>query len=37
MAKIYAALVKKCLKTINEVPENIRAEVAEILGISIEK
>ena len=30
MVKVYAALVKKGLKTINEVPANIRAEVAAI-------
>lgn len=37
MVKVYAALVKKGLKTINEVPANIRAEVATLLGISIEE
>lgn len=37
MVKVYAALVKKGLKTINDVPENIRAEVAALLGISIEE
>lgn len=36
MAKIYANLVRKGLKTIDEVPEKIRAEVAEILGIDLE-
>lgn len=37
MVKVYAALVKKGLKTINEVPENIRAEVTVLLGISIKE
>ena len=37
MVKVYAAHVKKGLKTINEVPENIRAEVAALLGIKLEK
>ena len=27
MAKVYAALIKKGLKTINDVPENLRDEV----------
>lgn len=32
MAKIYADLIKKGLKTINDVPEKLRAEVERILG-----
>lgn len=35
MVKVYADLVKKGLKTIDEVPEKIRAEVATLLGIQI--
>lgn len=31
MAKIYAELIKKGLKTIEEVPEQIRAEVQAVL------
>ena len=31
MAKIYYNLVKKGLKTINEVPEKIREEVRKLL------
>ena len=31
MAKIYAALVKKGLKTLDDVPENLRAEVEALL------
>ena len=31
MAKIYAALIKKGLKTIDEVPERLRAEVEKLL------
>lgn len=31
MAKIYAALIKKGIKTINDVPENIREEVKALL------
>ena len=31
MAKIYAELIKKGLKTLEEVPEKIRAEVEQIL------
>lgn len=27
MAKIYASLIRKGLKTIDDVPENLRAEV----------
>jgi len=35
MVKVYANLVKKGIKTINEVPEKIRAEVAALLGIEL--
>ena len=31
MAKIYAELIKKGLKTLEEVPEEIRAEVEKLL------
>ena len=31
MAKIYADLIKKGVKTIDDVPENLRAEVQAIL------
>lgn len=31
MAKIYAALIRKGLKTIEDVPANLRAEVQRIL------
>lgn len=31
MAKVYADLIKKGLKTIDDVPERIRAEVQAIL------
>lgn len=31
MAKVYAALIKKGLKTINNVPENLRDEVRALL------
>lgn len=31
MAKIYAALIRKGLKTIDDVPEKLRAEVQRIL------
>lgn len=31
MAKIYASLIKKGIKTIEQVPEIIRAEVQAIL------
>lgn len=31
MAKIYANLIRKGLKTINDVPEALRAEVQAIL------
>lgn len=32
MAKVYASLIKKGLKTIDDVPEHIRAEVKAILA-----
>lgn len=32
MAKIYAELIKKGLKTIEDVPEKIRAEVEKLLS-----
>lgn len=32
MAKIYAELIKKGLKTLEEVPEKIRAEVEKALS-----
>ena len=31
MAKIYAALIRKGLKTIDEVPKRLRAEVEKLL------
>lgn len=31
MTKVYAALIKKGLKTINDVPENLRDEVRALL------
>lgn len=31
MAKIYASLIKKGLKTIDDVPENLRVEVEALL------
>lgn len=33
MAEIYAALIRKELKTIDDVPERLRAEVERILGV----
>ncbi len=35
MAKIYAALIKKGIKTIDDVPENIRAEVEALLAEAV--
>ncbi|MEO1815237.1 MAG: CD1375 family protein [Acetobacterium sp.] len=32
MAKIYADLIRKGLKTIDDVPEKLKAAVLEILG-----
>lgn len=31
MARVYASLIKKGLKTIEDVPANLRAEVEKIL------
>lgn len=31
MAKVYAYLIRKGLKTIDDVPENLRAEVEALL------
>lgn len=33
MAKIYVALIKKGIKTINDVPANIREEVSKLLEV----
>lgn len=33
MAKVYASMILKGLKTIDEVPEKIRAEVKAILDV----
>jgi len=35
MAKIYAALIKKGIKTIEDVPEHLREEVLAILAEQI--
>lgn len=32
MAKVYANLIKKGLKTIDDVPEKLKAEVMELLN-----
>ena len=32
MAEVYASLIKKGLKTIDQVPEQIRAEVEKLLA-----
>lgn len=32
MAKIYAVLIRKGLKTIEDVPENLREQVKILLG-----
>ena len=32
MAKVYADLIKKGLKTIDDVPERLKVEVLELLG-----
>lgn len=32
MAEVYASLIKKGLKTIEQVPEQIRADVEKLLG-----
>ena len=31
MSKIYASLIRKGLKTLDDVPENLRAEVEALL------
>ena len=31
MAKIYASLIRKGLKTLDDVPENLRSEVEALL------
>lgn len=33
MARIYATLIKKGLKTINDVPKALQKEVKELLGL----
>lgn len=33
MAKIYADLIRKGLKTINDVPDKIKAEVQALLDV----
>lgn len=33
MAKVYADLIRKGLKTIDDVPEKLRAEVEAILNV----
>lgn len=35
MAQIYAELIKKGLKTIDDVPESIREEVKKILEMNV--
>lgn len=35
MAQIYAELIKKGLKTIDDVPEGIREEVKKILEMNV--
>jgi len=32
MAKIYAALIQKGIKTIDDIPEKLREEVLKLLG-----
>lgn len=36
MVKVYADLVRKGIKTIDEVPAKLRPAVAELLGITLE-
>ncbi len=31
MAKIYVALIRKCLKTLDDVPKQLREEVKKLL------
>lgn len=33
MAKIYAALITKGLKTLNDVPNQLKDEVKKLLGV----
>lgn len=33
MANVYANLIRKGLKTIDDVPENLRAEVEAVLNV----
>ena len=33
MAKIYARLIERGIRTISDVPENLKSEVKAILGI----
>lgn len=33
MAKVYAALIQKGLKTLDDVPKHLRAAVAALLGV----
>ena len=35
MAKVYAALIKKGLKTINDVPENLRDEAVSYTHLTL--
>lgn len=37
MAKIYADLIRKGLKTLDDVPEKLKKAVKEILGEEISK
>lgn len=37
MAKVYADLIRKGVKTLDNVPEKIRAQVQEILNNETEK
>lgn len=32
MAKVYVALIQKGLKTVDDVPANLKAEVIRLLG-----
>lgn len=34
MAKVYAALIRKGLKTLADVPEHLRDEVAKLMGVT---
>ena len=35
MAKVYVSLIKKGLKTLDEVPEKIRGEVEALLEVTL--